>query len=208
MRSLVYAVFLFWSCCGAAKAAVDGFALADAAQRQVGVTVRYDGAYRALAYPGGDVPIDRGVCTDVVVRAYRRFGIDLQVLVHEDIERNWHAYPRIWAQKRPDRNIDHRRVPNLATFFARHGEALAVSHDPAHYRPGDVVTWRLPSGVPHIGLVAASSGAGGRPLMIHNIGRGTQAEDVLFAYEITGHYRYFPGAKPGETQPRPTSPRS
>ncbi len=185
--------FLLW-CCGVAQAAAPGAALALAAQKQVGVTLRYDGAYRALAYPGGDVPMDRGVCTDVVVRAYRAFGVDLQVLVHEDISRAWTAYPRAWSNRWPDRNIDHRRVPNLATFFKRHGMALPVTQAPADYRAGDLVTWRLRSGVPHIGIVAGERTGDGVPLMIHNIGFGTRTEDVLLAYEITGHYRYVPRA--------------
>jgi len=183
-------------CCGgAAQAAASGAAaLVQAAQRQVGVTMYYDGAYRTLAYPGGDVPIDRGVCTDVVVRAYRHFGVDLQVLVHDDMQRAWSAYPRTWGNRRPDPNIDHRRVPNLATFFERNGAAQPVTQDPADYRPGDLVTWRLPSGVPHIGIVAGERTRDGVPLMIHNIGRGVRTEDALFAYTITGHYRYLPRA--------------
>jgi len=161
----------------------------EGAVRQVGVTVVYDGTYRRLAYPGGDVPPERGVCTDVVVRAYRNAGIDLQVLVHEDMRRAFGAYPQVWGARRPDRNIDHRRVPNLATFFARHGETLPVSRDAADYRPGEIVTWRLPSGLPHVGLVSARF-AGGRPLVVHNIGAGTVYEDVLFAWPVTGRYRY------------------
>lgn len=191
-------------CCGGTvQAAASGAAaLAQAAQRQVGVTVHYDGAYRTLAYPGGDVPIDRGVCTDVVVRAYRHFGVDLQVLVNEDMRQAWSAYPRTWGNRRPDPNIDHRRVPNLATFFERKGALLPVTQDAADYHPGDLVTWRLPSGVPHIGIVAAERTRDGVPLMIHNIGRGVGVEDVLFAYTITGHYRYLPRALQSGPQAR------
>jgi len=163
------------------------------ADRQVGVTVVYDGSYRKLAYPGGDVPAERGVCTDVVVRAFRGAGIDLQLLVHEDMTRAFAAYPRAWGTRAPDRNIDHRRVPNLATFFARHGTALPVSRNAADYLPGEIVTWRLPSGLPHVGLVSARV-EGGRPLVVHNIGAGTVYEDVLFAFPITGRYRYPRGA--------------
>lgn len=163
------------------------------ADRQVGVTVVYDGSYRKLAYPGGDVPAERGVCTDVVVRAFRVAGIDLQCLVHEDMTRAFAAYPRAWGMRAPDRNIDHRRVPNLATFFARHGTALPVSRNAADYLPGEIVTWRLPSGLPHVGLVSARV-EGGRPLVVHNIGAGTVYEDVLFAFPITGRYRYPRGA--------------
>ncbi len=161
----------------------------EGAERQVGVTVIYDGSYRRLGYPGGDVPLERGVCTDVVVRAYRNAGIDLQVLVHEDLQRAFAAYPRLWGARRPDRNIDHRRVPNLATFFARHGEVLPVSREAADYRSGEIVTWRLASGLPHVGIVSARR-EGGRPLVIHNIGAGTVFEDVLFANPVTGRFRY------------------
>jgi hypothetical protein len=174
--------------------------IVEGAERQVGVTVVYDGSYRRLAYPGGDVPPERGVCTDVVVRAYRNSGIDLQVLVHEDLRSAFAAYPRRWGMRGPDRNIDHRRVPNLATFFARHGEVLPVSHDPADYRPGDIVTWRLASGLPHIGIVSARVAAG-RPLVIHNIGAGTVFEGVLFANPVTGHYRYPRGGPEAESPP-------
>jgi len=165
----------------------------EGAERQVGVTVVYDGGYRRLSYPGGDVPPERGVCTDVLVRAYRNAGIDLQVLVHEDLRRAFGSYPKAWGATRPDRNIDHRRVPNLATFFARHGERLPISREAADYRPGDVVTWRLPTGQPHVGLVSGRV-AGGRPLVVHNVGAGTVFEDVLFAWPVTGRYRYPRGS--------------
>ncbi len=151
----------------------------------------YDGSYRRIAYPGGDVPENVGVCTDLVIRAYRRAGIDLQVKVHEDMERAFSAYPPSWGLSGPDANIDHRRVPNLQTYLRRVGAQLAVSQDPGGYRAGDLVTWMLPGNLPHIGLVAkARSSSSGRPLVVHNIGRGPQLEDVLFAYRITGHYRY------------------
>ncbi len=166
--------------------------LAAAAREQVGVTVRYDPAYRRIPYPAGDVPSDRGVCTDVLVRAYRRLGLDLQVLVHEDMVRAWAAYPKQWGAARPDTNIDHRRVPNLVAFFARHGEALPVPRASADYRPGDIVTWRLPSGVPHIGILSDRRSAAGSPLVIHNIGRGVREDDVLFTFPVTGRYRYLP----------------
>lgn len=163
-----------------------------AAQRQIGVTLTYDPAYVRIAYPGGDVPPDRGVCTDVLIRAYRAIGIDLQQRVHEDLRAHWNAYPKLWGLRAPDRNIDHRRVPNLATYFSRRGRVLSVSQtDASVYAAGDIVTWRLASGVPHIGLVT-SERHDGRPLIVHNIGAGTQVEDVLFAYTVTGHYRYAP----------------
>lgn len=166
--------------------------LVQAARAQIGVTLHYDSRYSKLAYPGGDVPADRGVCTDVVIRAYRHLGIDLQVLVHEDMLGAWDAYPKNWRMKSTDQNIDHRRVPNLAVFFTRHGHALSTSANPSLYHAGDIVTWRLPSGVPHIGIVSDRKSTEGRPLMIHNIGYGAKEEDVLFDFTITGHFRYFP----------------
>ena len=164
------------------------------ANAQIGVTVRYDPAYRTIAFPGGDVPRDRGVCTDVIIRAYRSIGIDLQKLVNDDERANFSAYPHHGWLNRPDTNIDHRRVKNLAVFFRRHGETLPLSSRAQDYLPGDIVVWKLPGGLDHIGLVSEEK-RGGRPWMVHNIGDGAQREDVLFAYEITGHYRYLPGSR-------------
>jgi len=166
--------------------------LVSAARSQIGVTVRYDPRYERIAYPNGDVPLERGVCTDVVIRAYRTMGVDLQALVHQDMSKAWNVYPKLWQLKAPDRNIDHRRVPNLATYFKRHGTALKASRDGRDYQPGDIVTWRLANGRPHIGIVADKKGWTGAPLVIHNIGAGTKEENVLFSYEITGHYRWKP----------------
>jgi len=166
--------------------------LVEAAMAQVGVTTHYDGRYQRIPYPGGDVPLNRGVCTDVLIRAYRKLGIDLQRLVHEDMMKAWTSYPNPWRMKSPDRSIDHRRVPNLATFFGRHGTALPLSGDAAFFQPGDIVTWQLPSGLPHIGLVSKGRSEQQVPLIIHNIGQGTRIEDILFQFKITGHYRYFP----------------
>jgi uncharacterized protein YijF (DUF1287 family) len=149
----------------------------------------YDSSYRPIAFPGGDVPLYRGVCSDVVVRAYRHIGIDLQLLLNEDMRRDFGAYPHLWGLSHPDPNIDHRRVPNLQVFFARQGASLPITSSANDYRPGDIVTWRLPSGHPHIGLVSDRA-MEGRLLVIHNIGWGVQLEDMLFAYPITGHYRY------------------
>jgi len=163
----------------------------EGAYAQVGTTLYYDPSYQRIAYPGGDVPIYRGVCSDVVVRAYRNAEVDLQLLVHRDMEEAFTAYPRMWGLSHPDANIDHRRVPNLAVFVARHGQSLAVSTDARDYLPGDIVTWRLPGGYRHIGLVSDRV-RDGKPLMIHNIGWGARIEDVLFEYTITGHYRYAP----------------
>jgi uncharacterized protein len=165
--------------------------LVSAAHAQVGVTVNYDGRYVRLDYPGGDVAADRGVCTDVLVRAYRSLGIDLQQRVHEDMRASFSAYPALWGLRAPDRNIDHRRVPNLARYLERHGESLSPSSSAADYRAGDIVTWRLASGLPHIGLVSDRR-TRDRPLIVHNVGAGVQVEDVLFAYTITGHYRFLP----------------
>ena len=164
----------------------------EGAYRQVGVTVRYDGSYQPIRFPGGDVPRERGVCTDVIVRAYREAGIDLQALVHQDMSRHFRAYPPLWGLSEPDPNIDHRRVGNLATFFARYGDRLPLSSRSEDFRAGDVVTWRLPSGRPHIGLVTDRV-RDGTPLIVHNVGAGVQVEDVLFSYEMTGHFRYDPG---------------
>jgi uncharacterized protein len=166
-------------------------AVVESAISQSRVTRLYDPSYVRIPYPGGDVPEDRGVCTDVVVRAFRRAGVDLQKEVHEDMRANFRAYPKRWGLARPDSNIDHRRVPNLMTFFARRGKALPVSTRAESYRPGDVVTWDLESGLPHTGIVTDAVAAPGRYAVAHNIGEGVKIEDVLFAWRITGHYRYF-----------------
>ncbi len=165
--------------------------LVAAAYGQIGVTRLYDPSYRRIAFPGGDVPLERGVCSDVIVRAYRGIGIDLQRLVHDDMRQHFADYPHLWKLAAPDANIDHRRVANLAMFFARRGATLPVSTAAEDYRPGDIVTWRLPGSLAHIGLVADRR-IEGRPLVVHNIGAGAQLEDVLFAFPITGHYRYLP----------------
>ena len=164
----------------------------EAALAQVDKTLYYDPSYQRLAYPGGDVPMDRGVCTDVVVRAFRNAGIDLQQLVHEDMRAAFSAYPNQWGLSRPDANIDHRRVPNMMTFFKRKGKALAPSQDPSSYHPGDVVAWRLPGGRLHVGVVSnVHTTDSKRYKLVHNIGYGAQLEDILFTYDIIGHYRYF-----------------
>lgn len=167
----------------------------DAARMQVGVVVKYDSAYRALAYPMGDVAPDVGVCTDVVIRAMRvAFKMDLQTLVHEDMKANFSQYPKLWGAKATDKNIDHRRVPNLQTFFKRRGWELKVSREMSDYLAGDVVTCTVPPNLPHIMVVSDKRNADGRPLVIHNIGRGTQEEDVLQDFKLTGHYRIPRGA--------------
>jgi uncharacterized protein YijF (DUF1287 family) len=160
--------------------------------------VRYDPAYVKIPYPGGDVPAGTGVCADEVIRPYRAVGVDLQKEVHEDMKRNFSAYPQRlrWLSWRPDANIDHRRVPNLMVFFSRKGETLGITKRAEDYAPGDLVTWDLGGNVPHIGIVVdQKSAASGRYMMVHNIGQGVRMEDVLFNWKITGHYRYF-GPKP------------
>jgi uncharacterized protein YijF (DUF1287 family) len=164
--------------------------IAGAAEDQVGVTVRYDPAYRRLDYPGGDVPADRGVCTDVVIRALRQVGLDLQEAVHEDMRGHFAAYPPLWGLRSTDRNIDHRRVPNLETWFTRAGFAVPRTGPGSEFRPGDIVSWRLPNGLAHIGIVAErQTDPPGRHLVVHNIGAGAQVEDVLTAWTLIGHFR-------------------
>ena len=164
--------------------------LTTAAREQVGVTVTYAPAYAALEFPGGDVPRDRGVCTDVVIRALRDgWGIDLQLAVNRDMTADFAAYPTTWGLTAPDRNIDHRRVGNLATLFTRIGAALPVTDEPTPFLPGDIVTWTLPGGPAHIGLISDRHAGDGTPLVLHNIGGGAQEEDILFAYPMSGHFR-------------------
>lgn len=164
--------------------------LAAAARAQVGVTTAYDPAYRRLAYPGGDVPIATGVCCDVVIRALRTaHQFDLQQQVHEDMRAHFAAYPRNWGLKKPDANIDHRRVPNLQTFFRRKGWGLTPGKAPTNFRAGDIITWDLGNGLVHIGVVSDRRAKSGTPLVVHNIGRGAQEEDVLFSWTLTGQFR-------------------
>jgi len=154
--------------------------------------VRYDGSYRKIDYPNGDVPDNVGVCTDLVIRSYRKLGIDLQKDIHEDMKENFDLYPKIWGLSRPDPNIDHRRVPNLQTLFKRKGILLPVTKNPDDYVAGDIVSWMLPGNLPHIGIVIDDrAGDGRKPLIVHNIGSGPVIEDILFEYQITGHYRYY-----------------
>jgi uncharacterized protein len=164
-----------------------------AARSQIGVTVRYDPDYTKLDYPGGDVPMDRGVCTDVIVRAMRKTGLDLQKAVHEDMKRSFSAYPKTWGLKAPDRNIDHRRVLNLARYFERQGKKLRLSTVASDFKPGDIVTCIVPPHLPHIMIVSNrfSTDDPSRPLIIHNIGQGAQEEDRLFEFKLTGHYRWW-----------------
>jgi len=168
--------------------------LANAALERTKHSIRYDGSYLKLDYPGGDVPQNIGVCTDLVIRSYRTLGIDLQRLVHEDMIDNFELYPskRIWGLSKTDRNIDHRRVPNLQIFFSRFGESLPISKNEDDYKTGDIVSWMLPGNLPHIGIVTNKKlSENGSPLIVHNIGSGPELEDMLFSYKITGHYRYL-----------------
>jgi uncharacterized protein len=165
--------------------------LSNAAMELTKDEVQYDGSYFKISYPNGDVPAGKGVCTDVVIRAYRKLGIDLQKNVHEDMKANFSKYPNKWGMKTTDRNIDHRRVPNLMTYFTRHGEKLSVTDSPADYKYGDIVTWDLGGGITHIGIVVdKKSDDDKRNLIVHNIGGGQVMADCLFQYKITGHYRY------------------
>jgi uncharacterized protein len=159
---------------------------------QTAVTKSYDPAYVPLAYPGGDVDKKTGVCTDVIIRAYRQLGIDLQKLVHEDMARNFAAYPKLWGLKQPDKNIDHRRVANLMTFFQRQRAALPVSNNSTDYQPGDIVTYDLgPSIGLHIAIVTNVPGSNGYQL-VHNACCGTKVETIPPSWKINGHYRYLP----------------
>lgn len=167
--------------------------LVSAAMDRTQKKIHYDGAYVKLDYPMGDVAANTGVCTDVIIRSYRQLGVDFQQLVHEDMRDNFSEYPskRMWGLTRPDKNIDHRRVPNLQTFFTRHGQTLPISKNSADYKAGDLVTWMINGKLPHIGIVVKQrSSDGQRPLIVHNIGLGPQMQDMLFDFPITGHYRY------------------
>lgn len=194
MRSILCLAAGLAALVAAAKAdpATFGASISNAAVDQTTRPGVYDPAYVVLDYPMGDVAPDRGVCTDVVIRALRAQGLDLQQLVHEDMRAEFGAYPRRWGSKRPDRNIDHRRVPNLEVFFTRRGWRLPASRDVANYLPGDLVTWNLKGDdgyLPHIGVVTGRAGPSGRPLIAHNIGAGPKLEDVLFEWKMTGHFR-------------------
>jgi uncharacterized protein len=158
---------------------------------QTKITRSYDPAYVKLAYPGGDVPMNTGVCTDVLIRAFRSINIDLQKEVHQDMQRNFAAYPRNWGAKNPDTNIDHRRVPNLMVWLQRKGKALPVTNNPQDYQPGDIVTWDFGGGQQHIGIVTNIRATSDRFAIVNNAGWGTKVEDMLFGWKQIGHYRYF-----------------
>lgn len=168
-----------------------GNKLSDAALLLTNQKVEYDPQYFSISYPNGDVPAGKGVCTDVVIRAYRKLGIDLQKEVHEDMKANFGLYPKNWGLKTTDKNIDHRRVPNLMKFFSRFGTEKPITTNASDYAPGDIVAWNLTGSVTHIGIVVnKKSPDGKRYMIVHNIGFGQVMDDVLFEYRIIGHYRY------------------
>ncbi|MGH8693696.1 MAG: DUF1287 domain-containing protein [Burkholderiales bacterium] len=176
---------------------------------QTTITTNYDASYVKLDYPNGDVPPATGVCADVVVRGFRKAGIDLQKELHEDMSTHFAKYPKKWGAKKPDKNIDHRRVPNLITWFERQGKSLPVTQNGKDYLPGDVVAWELADGRPHIGVVSKIKVEGtNRYAVVHNIGLGARLEDVLFQWGINGHYRYFEPALPNgrATDTKPALP--
>ena len=176
-----------------AFAASSAESIVTAAHERTKVDIRYDPKYVKLTYPGGDVPADTGVCTDVIIRTYRAaFGYDFQKAIHEDMRANFKAYPKSWGLKRPDRNIDHRRVPNIERFLKRKGAALRITKNPDDYQPGDIVSWRLGGSLPHIGIVSENKSSWGTPLIIHNVGAGPVEDDLLFNTQINGHFRFVP----------------
>ncbi|MEL6975311.1 MAG: DUF1287 domain-containing protein [Bacteroidota bacterium] len=192
MKALVCWFFLFVVSIGTAQTQTTAISLSDAAIMLTQQEVTYDPSYFSIEYPEGDVPSDKGVCTDVIIRAYRKLGIDLQKEVHEDMEANFQAYPNHWGLSTTDKNIDHRRVPNLMRFFKRTGAEKPISEKASDYLPGDVVSWQLSGGLTHIGIVVDhKSRDGKRHLIVHNIGAGQVLEDCLFDYQIIGHYRYL-----------------
>jgi uncharacterized protein YijF (DUF1287 family) len=194
MRSLFFALPFFISIPFFFLQISDAYALklSEAAINLTKNPVQYDPTYFSIPYPNGDVPADKGVCTDVIVRAYRKLGTDLQKEVHEDMVKNFAVYPKKWGLKKTDSNIDHRRVPNLMTFFGRKGLKKKLTQNGQDYLPGDIVTWDLGDGLTHIGIVINRKSADKlRPLIVHNIGNGQEISDCLFAYTLTGHYRYL-----------------
>lgn len=190
MKRHLFLLFLLLSASGAKAQFFQELAIA--AEGLTQDHVRYDPGYYSIDYPMGDVPADVGVCTDVVIRAYRKMNIDLQVLVHEDMKNNFTLYPSLWGLSGTDRNIDHRRVPNLMTYFKRRGASIQITNNPTDYLPGDVVSWNLGGATSHIGIVSGQKAPSGRYYIVHNIGGGQVLEDMLFAFKIIGHYRFQP----------------
>nr|WP_297167927.1 DUF1287 domain-containing protein [uncultured Dysgonomonas sp.] len=194
MNKLFFLITFFYSCFTATAQERDFYnQLSDAAIDLTRSKVTYDPTYFSIPYPNGDVPANKGVCTDVVIRAYRKMNIDLQQKVHEDMKANFSKYPSLkkWGLKKTDTNIDHRRVYNLETFFTRNGIVKPITANPEDYKPGDIVSWTLDNGLAHIGIVVdRKSKDRKRPLIVHNIGGGQVMEDRLFAWKIVGHYQY------------------
>ena len=191
LRCLIFFTCAY-ACSGQTGAPSFAERLVKAALESVQHTVRYDPAYVVLDYPNGDVPADMGVCTDEVIRSYRALGIDLQKLVHEDMRRAFAAYPKDWGLSSTDKNIDHRRVPNLQTFFKRRGAALPVTQKAEDYLPGDLITCTVAGRLPHIAIVVPAADGSASPWIVHNIGQGPKHESRLFEFPITGHYRFHP----------------
>lgn len=190
MKKLLLVVFLSFFVFAGAQHVAETLSLSDAALELTRHQVTYDPSYFSIDYPNGDVPYDKGVCTDVVIRAYRKMGVDLQKEVHEDMKANFNLYPKIWGLKRTDKNIDHRRVPNLMTYFRRHNFEMPITQNPADYEPGDIVCWNLGGAITHIGVVVnKKSSDGKRYMIVHNIGSGQVLEDCLFDFKVIGHYR-------------------
>ena len=191
MRKTLLIVFTLSIWFGFAQTATYRLNLTDAALELTKQKVTYDPSYFSINYPNGDIPIDKGVCTDVIIRAYRKLGIDLQKEVHEDMKANFSKYPKIWGLKTTDKNIDHRRVPNLMIYFKRQRAELPITKNTSDYKPGDVVAWNLGGAITHIGIVVnKKSSDGKRDLIVHNIGAGQVVEDCLFNFKIIGHYRF------------------
>lgn len=188
MRQFIYFIFLITT---QINAQTFQDSLAWSAEELTQKHVLYDPSYYSIDYPNGDVPSDRGVCTDVVIRAFRNMDIDLQKEVHEDMKSNFALYPDIWGLSRPDKNIDHRRVPNLMVYFSRFGQEIIISQNGEDYLPGDIVCWNLGGATTHIGMVSSRKNESkSRYLIVHNIGSGQVFDDVLFTYKIIGHFRY------------------
>lgn len=193
MRKLSFILPLVLLASGPAFAESSNDIIVEEARARTLVDVRYDPKYVSLSYPGGDVSPDTGVCTDVIIRTFRQaFDFDFQKAVHEDMRANFSKYPKSWGLKRPDKNIDHRRVPNLETYLKRQGAAVPITKNAEDYLPGDIVSWRLGGRLPHIGIVSDKKSKWGTPLIIHNIGQGPVEDDLLFNTDINGHFRFVP----------------
>ncbi|AXP81735.1 Putative amidase domain protein [Mariniflexile rhizosphaerae] len=189
-RLFLIIVFFCFNFCVSQKA-IQKLNLSQAALELTKQKVTYDPSYFSIPYPNGDVPANKGVCTDVIIRAYRKMGVDLQKEVHEDMKAHFKWYPKTWGLKTPDKNIDHRRVPNLMTYFERQGADKPITNNAKDYIPGDVVCWNLSGAITHIGIVVnKKSNDGKRYLIVHNIGAGQVLEDCLFDFKIIGHYRF------------------